>query len=110
MSKYTLLVVLFLSLVLIGCTGASPTTEPQPPTVESPVDTPVPDTPIPMVTATKTQKIETESGGKMACNVVGLLPPLDPTQAALFPPVGDDEWAKGAENPYVTIVEYGDFQ
>jgi len=77
MLKYTLLVVLFSALVLVGCAQATPTQEPLPP---------------------------------MECNVVGLLPPLDPTQEALFPPVSDEEWAKGADNPTLTIVEYSDFQ
>lgn len=50
------------------------------------------------------------AGELMACNLVGLLPPLDPTQAAIFPAPGENDWTQGAENAEVTIIEYSDFQ
>jgi len=71
-------------------------------------DTPLPLPPTPTTTPTKTQF--TGDGSLMDCNVVSLLPPINPTQAAAFPKVSEDEWTKGADNARVTIVEYSDFQ
>ena len=44
------------------------------------------------------------------CTVRSEKPTPDPTRQALLPPPSDDDWAKGSEDAYVSIVEYGDFQ
>ena len=44
------------------------------------------------------------------CTVTSQKPTPDPTRQALLPPPSDGDWAKGSVNPYVTIIEYGDFQ
>jgi protein-disulfide isomerase len=106
MTKKILFIFFILALTLVACTTNEPT-----PTQETTVevaDTPSPRPPQPTATATKVQL--SGDGSLMACNVVSLLPPIDPTQAAVFPPVSEDEWTQGAEDARVTIVEYADFQ
>lgn len=44
------------------------------------------------------------------CTVVSRSPTPGPTQESLFPPVGEGDWVKGAEDAQVTFVEYSDFQ
>lgn len=44
------------------------------------------------------------------CTVRSQKPTPDPTRQALLPPPSDNDWAKGSEHAYVTIIEYGDFQ
>ena len=104
MTKKILFIFFILALTLVACSANEPTQEA---TVEV-ADTPSPIPPQPTATATKVQL--SGDGSLMACNVVSLLPPIDPTQAAVFPPVSEDEWTQGAEDARVTIVEYADFQ
>jgi len=118
MSKYSfLLITIVLVLLLAACAVEKEPTELIPatdvvdqvegesatslPTLTSPPET-VANTPVP--------EVEDIAGERMACTVVGLLPPLDPTQAAIFPAPGENDWIIGAENPEVTIIEYSDFQ
>lgn len=128
MSKFTPIIILLLALALVACASndTTATTEEfesesveievvEKEVVESeeaetaleassttlPTDTAEPEE--------KSQPVALE-GDQMACNVVGLLPPLDPTQAALFPGVTENEWSIGPQDAGVTIVEYSDFQ
>lgn len=44
------------------------------------------------------------------CTVRSQKPTPDATRQALLPPPSDDDWKKGKDDAYVTIIEYGDFQ
>ena len=105
MTKKILFIFFILALTLVACT-ANDTTPAQEATVVV-ADTP---SPIPQPTATATKVQLSGDGSLMACNVVSLLPPIDPTQAAVFPPVSDEDRTQGVEDARVTIVEYSDFQ
>ena len=109
MSKYTLFFIFALVLLLSACSGNETSTQPQEP-LDDTGDASVGSSPSVPATATVNQTILTGDGETMACNVVSLLPPLDPTQQALFPEVSDQDWIEGFDGAQVTIVEYSDFQ
>jgi hypothetical protein len=71
--------------------------------VTSQVSPPAPTSP------TATQKAGTP-GDQPGCTVVSRQPTPDPTEQALLPPVGEDDWIKGSENATITLLEYSDFQ
>ena len=50
------------------------------------------------------------TGPEAGCTVVSRRPTPGPTQQSIFPPVGEDDWAKGPADAKVTIIEYSDFQ
>lgn len=113
MKKSFLIVIFSLALLLTACSGAdssTPTQAPQTDAVDQTADTSQPDDANPPPTPTDLQEVSLGSGEAMTCNVVGLLPPPDPTQQALFPLASDEDWIKGADSAQVTVVEYSDFQ
>lgn len=50
------------------------------------------------------------TGAPPGCTVVSPQPTPGPTEASLFPPISDKDWAIGAPTATVSIVEYSDFQ
>lgn len=50
------------------------------------------------------------TGSQPGCTVVSRQPTPNPTDEALFPPTGEGDWIKGAENASITLLEYSDFQ
>ncbi len=100
MLKQPLIAVLSLALVLAACQAATPQ-------ASTPTFTPV--SAAPTVVEEKTPA-PTSSGAQMACTVVSQQPTPGPTVQSLFPPVGEQDWVRGAENAFVTIMEYSDFQ
>ena len=49
--------------------------------------------------------------GKVAgCTVRSPRPTPNPTLQAVLPPPGEEDWTRGPDNAYVTIIEYGDYQ
>jgi hypothetical protein len=109
MSKYILFFIFALALLLSACSGNETSTQPQEPPNDT-VGEVVGSSPVAPPTATANQTVITGDGEPMACNVVSLLPPLDPTQQAIFPAVSDQDWIEGPDGAQVTIVEYSDFQ
>lgn len=110
MKKLVLLLMVSVFVFLAACSGSQLTTTPEMSKSEPEATA----TDIAQSTATSEPKQSSPllagSDEPTECNVVGLLPPLDPTQQALFPPVTEGEWIKGPSNAAVTIVEYSDFQ
>ena len=110
MNKKLLLLTVSFAILMAACSGAVQTATPEvsesnpveaAPATQQSSDNSATSEPIPLPTG---------SGEPTECTVVGLLPPLDPTQQALFPQVGEDEWTKGPEDAQVTIIDYSDFQ
>jgi hypothetical protein len=48
--------------------------------------------------------------GLAACTARTVKPTPNPTQEALLPPPGEDDWVVGPEGAAVTLIEYSDFQ
>jgi hypothetical protein len=106
MKKQILLLLTALALILTAC--AQSTTQPaetesatQPPT-----EVPVKQEPATQVASQPEPAADDEPG----CTVIGPKPTPDPTLQAILPPPGENDWIKGPEDAYVTLVEYGDFQ
>jgi len=127
MSKYILILILALAMVLAACSAIKPET-PDQVTTNEPVETENDSaTPTQAISATNTatnppvptatsegsdQTSNTEKIGisdPMQCELIDLLPPMDPSQQAIFDPI-NPPWAKGADDAGVTIIEYSDFQ
>lgn len=51
-----------------------------------------------------------DAEGRMVCSVVSSPLKPNPTIEAAFPPVTDEDWTFGAENPKITLMVYDDFQ
>jgi cyclophilin family peptidyl-prolyl cis-trans isomerase/protein-disulfide isomerase len=71
-------------------------------------------TPLPSITPTPTASpapttVITPSD-PATCQVVSLVPTVNPTAEALMPPAGQDDWSYGSDSAGITIIEYGDFQ
>lgn len=89
-------------LLLGGC-GAPPTSKPS-----EVVDTA---TAAPIVNNPETStSLPTNSKEPAACTVTSPRPTAGPTQPSLYPAPGPEDWVKGPETAYVTILEYSDFQ
>ncbi len=108
MKKTYLLLLLLLILVLAACSGSDQTTASNTEPVAQTTDAPKPISPT--SEGTESEKLPAASGDISECTVVGLLPPIDPTQQAQFTAVSEDDWVKGPLDADVTIVEYSDFQ
>ncbi len=98
MNTKTILIPVLLTLLLTACgpqATAVPTAQPDP-------------------TQTPTGSIPTAvipTSGPAACVAQsGFLPTPDPTTAAAFPPVSENDWSVGPEDARLTIIEYSDFQ
>ncbi len=50
------------------------------------------------------------TGAPPGCTVVSPEPTPGPTEASLFPPISDKDWALGVPTATVSIIEYSDFQ
>lgn len=106
MSKYTLLLLLALALLLAACGGVSPVS----PTIVAPTAA-LPATSIPKTAATATSA----GGGTLAeapagCTVISPKNTPGPTAQSLFPAVTDKDWSTGPKDASVTLIEYSDFQ
>ncbi len=51
-----------------------------------------------------------DAEGRMVCSVVSSPLKPNPTVEAAFPPITDEDWIIGAENPKITLMVYDDFQ
>ena len=56
-----------------------------------------------------TQAVAAVPGAPAGCTVVSPQPTPGPTEQSAFPPVSDEDWVKGPETAFLTIIEYGDF-
>jgi len=105
MSRRLLILIFILVLMASSCTQESLPVElsESPPTVK------------PASTATDIPPTEEAAPavdlGKVAgCTVRSPRPTPNPTLQAVLPPPGEDDWTRGPDNAYVTIIEYGDYQ
>lgn len=103
--KYRILIFLILlGLLIAACGGTSTPSSDVEPTVQVNPEVPPTQTAVPTVLTPDDLQLTTN------CTVVSLRPTPGPTEESLFPPVGEDDWVKGAEDAQVTFIEYSDFQ
>jgi hypothetical protein len=60
--------------------------------------------------ATAPTQVPIVASGPAKCTVKSSLPKMNPTEAALLPPVTEKDWVRGPANAKVTFMDYGDFQ
>ncbi|MEA5079203.1 MAG: peptidylprolyl isomerase [Anaerolineaceae bacterium] len=109
-----LIVTLLTSLILASCTTTTPAAPTSTPTLlatTAPSVTPT-ETATPAVTATATIEptVAITPSGPATCQVVSAIPTPDPTSQAALPAVSVADWSTGASKPFMTIIEYADFQ
>ena len=79
---------LLLSMVLSSCTQQAAATPPASPTPAIKIIIPTP----------------------ASCTSIVAAPTPGPEEPSVFPPVGDQDHVRGAENPVFTVMDYSDFQ
>ncbi len=109
-----LVISLLFALILTSCTTPTPAAPASTPTLLAttpPSQTPS-DTPTLAVTATPTTEptVAITPSGPASCQVVSAIPTPDPTSQAALPAVSSSDWTTGANKPFMTIIEYADFQ
>lgn len=109
-----LVISLLFALILASCTTPTPAAPASTPTLLAttpPSQTPS-DTPTLAVTATPTTEptVAITPSGPASCQVVSAIPTPDPTSQAALPAVSSSDWTTGASKPFMTIIEYADFQ
>lgn len=98
------IIFILLSILITACGGAStPQSDAATPTEVS-RDAPPTQAPTPTLLTPGDLQLTTN------CTVVSRRPTPGPTEQSLFPPVGEEDWIKGAKDAQVTIIEYSDFQ
>jgi protein-disulfide isomerase len=117
MRKRWMLIGIFLLLFLQACAAATPeplletepaaTAEPAPATEAAPAAEATQAVSDPEITP---PAVDFAASGPASCTVVSTIPDPDPTVAALFAPITDDDWVLGPPDAAVTILEYSDFQ
>lgn len=109
-----LVISLLFALILASCTTPTPAAPASTPTLLAttpPSQTPS-DTPTLAVTATPTTEptVAITPSGPASCQVVSAIPTPDPTSQAALPAFSSSDWTTGASKPFMTIIEYADFQ
>jgi hypothetical protein len=99
---------LILTVLLAACKGVSATQETPPPNTPTPPPAKTASAPTPTVAPTKATSTARTIAAN--CTVVSRVSQPDPTQASLFPPVTEKDWAMGPATAKVTFIEYSDFQ
>ncbi len=99
-NKLTYLFMILIIILLFGCNQ-----KPSEPLQEK-INVPTP-TQDAQLNSSSDPNIPTKEPG---CTVRSEKPTPDPTREALLPPPTDEDWKRGAENAYVTIIEYADYQ
>ena len=105
MQKRIYLAALIMALFLTACAQSSQsvkTTVPPP----APSETQAPTRTQASVTQTAADIVAAPPG----CTVASRKRGADPTQESLLPSPSEDDWVKGPDDAYVTIIEYSDFQ
>jgi len=109
-----LVISLLFAFILASCTTPTPAAPASTPTLLAttpPSQTPS-DTPTLAVTATPTTEptVAITPSGPASCQVVSAIPTPDPTSQAALAAVSSSDWTTGASKPFMTIIEYADFQ
>jgi protein-disulfide isomerase len=101
MLRRSLIALLLLGILLGACQSNAPA---------SPRPTAQAVTPSPRIADASSLTPAAVTGAPPGCTVVSPQPTPGPTEASLFPPISDKDWAIGAPTATVSIVEYSDFQ
>jgi hypothetical protein len=110
-------IMVLVSLLLSACQAAAPQATLQPsgtlrPTAVVPAATATtakPSTNTPESKSTSSS-LELASGSSPGCTVQSPFPTPGPTEQALLPPIGINDWVVGSESAQITFTEYSDFQ
>jgi hypothetical protein len=104
-----LLLLVPLLLLMAACGGgtAAPTAPAVAPSIEADVSVPTQSADTAEPTASQEQEENTEASTSIAADKSSVVTSSDPLVAGVARP---EDYTKGATDPIVTIVEYGDFQ
>jgi cyclophilin family peptidyl-prolyl cis-trans isomerase/protein-disulfide isomerase len=92
---------LILTVLISACSQATPS---------APTPVPVEPAPVEQSTSTPEPTRRAALGPVMECEIVAVSPAQGPTEISMFPPVSDEDWVMGSDDPVLTITEYSDFQ
>ncbi len=113
-NRIVVLTVLF-SLLLAACSAPAPALPSETPSPEAATATATllptaTNTPAATATATTEPTVAITPSGPASCQVVSAVPTPDPTSQASLPAITSADWSNGADAPFMTIIEYADFQ
>lgn len=113
MRRLWMLVGISLLVLLPACAAATP--EPAP--ADTPTLAVLDNTPAPQTAPTAEPALDVtptavpfSASSPASCTVTSTIPDPDPSIAALFAPISEDDRASGPPDAVVTILEYSDFQ
>ena len=101
MKRWIFFVLLLAAFVLSACAKQSQPTETSEVTAQVESTAPVSEV---------NQNTEPAQQKEASCTVRTAQPTPNPTEQALLPPPGEDDWQVGPDNAYITLIEYGDYQ
>ena len=106
-------IMVFASLLLSACQASTPqatvqpSATPEPTTAATTATKAATHTPVSEATASS---MELTAGSSPGCTVQSPFPTPGPTEQALLPPTGVNDWVAGSESAQITFTEYSDFQ
>lgn len=106
MRKHWIFFILLASLLLASCNMIS---TPEPISTAEPTAAPTSTVEGGTTTEVAPTK-ELVKSPPATCRPSAVIPEMNPTVVAILEPLTEKEWARGAENPKMTIIEYSDFQ
>ncbi len=105
-------ILVFASMLLSACQASTPQATVQPSAMLEPA------TAVPTAEKAATHTLESKAttssleltGGSPGCTVQSPFPTPGPTERAMLPSTGSNDWVTGSDAAPITFIEYSDFQ